>query len=452
MKSGKAPVREKGQALILIVLAVAGLLGLTALAVDGSHVFAQRRQAQNAADTASFAAAIEKIHGDAPGNSWAEALARAASNDFADDTNDYTENAGQTVDVIVLNPPDSTAPAAYVGDSQYVQVKINANIGTFFARVVGVSTLPIHVQAVAKAKPATTAAIGGDNGIVALGDVCNAVRTHGGGHTTLTGGGVFSNSSANGSVGDCWSFNAKGTGDQITIPSAQVVGCAHGIDSRDITDGKIIFTGGGSESPCAAPIPYPPPPPDLGIDCASMAPGTRTGHTLSPGRWATGHQWPPAGVTDLDSGVYCVYDPFIIGSSDNLTGTNVTFIIMSSASVPVRWNAGATVNFTPSNAGTISGLLMYRPLNVPSTGLCTDGSNPACQTLEFNGGASSNWSGTIFAPDAECDVNGTSDSFSPHAQAICYVVDIGGSSTWSMTYDGSTNWDFPYPPETELNR
>jgi hypothetical protein len=70
----------------------------------------------------------------------------------------------------------------------------------------------------------------------------------------------------------------------------------------------------------------------------------------------------------------------------------------------------------------------------------------------INGGASTQFSGTIYAPDSLCDINGTSSSFSPNTQAICYAVDIGGDSTWSLTYNGSNNWDFPYPAETELNR
>ncbi len=36
---------EKGQALILIVLAIVGLIGLTALAIDGGNAFMNRRHA-----------------------------------------------------------------------------------------------------------------------------------------------------------------------------------------------------------------------------------------------------------------------------------------------------------------------------------------------------------------------------------------------------------------------
>jgi len=39
---------EKGQALIIIAIAAVALFGFTALSVDGSRVFSEKRQAQNA--------------------------------------------------------------------------------------------------------------------------------------------------------------------------------------------------------------------------------------------------------------------------------------------------------------------------------------------------------------------------------------------------------------------
>src|SRR5215813_3338735 len=51
---------ERGQALILIALAAIGLFAITGLAIDGGARFSDRRHAQNAADTAALAAALEK--------------------------------------------------------------------------------------------------------------------------------------------------------------------------------------------------------------------------------------------------------------------------------------------------------------------------------------------------------------------------------------------------------
>src|SRR3990172_587965 len=48
---------ERGQALILFVLALAVLLGFVALAIDVGLAFQERRNAQNGADAAALAAA-----------------------------------------------------------------------------------------------------------------------------------------------------------------------------------------------------------------------------------------------------------------------------------------------------------------------------------------------------------------------------------------------------------
>src|SRR3990172_1744116 len=57
-KEGKmTPINrsENGQILVLLVLAIIGLLGMTALALDGSMVYADRRFTQSVADSSSLA-------------------------------------------------------------------------------------------------------------------------------------------------------------------------------------------------------------------------------------------------------------------------------------------------------------------------------------------------------------------------------------------------------------
>ena len=44
---------EKGQAFVLIIVAIVAIFGFAALAVDGGNVYAERRRAQNAADASA---------------------------------------------------------------------------------------------------------------------------------------------------------------------------------------------------------------------------------------------------------------------------------------------------------------------------------------------------------------------------------------------------------------
>src|SRR5512135_2047716 len=54
---------EKGQAIVLFVLGIVALLGFTALAIDGSTLYTEHRNAQNAADAAALAGALQKTNG-----------------------------------------------------------------------------------------------------------------------------------------------------------------------------------------------------------------------------------------------------------------------------------------------------------------------------------------------------------------------------------------------------
>ena len=51
--------QEKGQAVVIVALALVGLIGFLALVIDGGAAFAARRQMQNAADSAAIAGARE---------------------------------------------------------------------------------------------------------------------------------------------------------------------------------------------------------------------------------------------------------------------------------------------------------------------------------------------------------------------------------------------------------
>ena len=54
-------ITDRGQVLIIFVFAVIGLIGMTGLAIDGGMIFSDRRQAQNAADTAALAGSVRKL-------------------------------------------------------------------------------------------------------------------------------------------------------------------------------------------------------------------------------------------------------------------------------------------------------------------------------------------------------------------------------------------------------
>ena len=179
---------EQGQALILIVFAIIGLLGITALTIDGGNAYSDRRHAQNAADTAVLAAARAIIRGE----SWKPAaLSIASANGYVDsDDTIASSSTSANVEVYQCDELDAAVDCGvYDGDPEHIQVKITSLVNTYFAPVVGIQNLTNVVQAVAKVIPGDYSEMFDGNAVVGLApDDCAAVAYQGTADTTITGG------------------------------------------------------------------------------------------------------------------------------------------------------------------------------------------------------------------------------------------------------------------------
>ena len=181
MKNRQLP-SERGQAMILIVLAIVGLVGITALAVDGGMYYADRRRAQNAADSAVLAASLARLRGQ---NYQSVALARAQQNGYEDDG---------VKSSIEVNAPPVSGP--YEGNSEYIQIVITSHYNTTFGSVVGIHELTNNVEAVARAKPPEYGPLMQGYAVVSLAPAsdCAAQRSfwaHGESTLVISGGGIF---------------------------------------------------------------------------------------------------------------------------------------------------------------------------------------------------------------------------------------------------------------------
>ena len=405
MKSGFSS--ERGQVLVIVVIAMLGLFGITALAIDGSRAYSDRRHAQNAADTAALAAALAYVR--TPDEDWSSVgYSRAASNGYDDN---------ETTNFVDVYHPPIEGP--YIGDDSYVQVIITSHLDTLFGRVVGIEQVTNTVQAVTRVDPSTFTDLYDGNAIVGLAPhECKAVKYQGNAGTVLVGGGIFVNS-------DCHDeafFNQSGSA-ELTAPSITAVGGVR--DSGDLNVPTII------ENAQAQARPYPPreyilPNPECGENA------TKDGETLTPGNWSG--TFPPAGVKYLDSGVYCINSgDFRLNASDYLEGHGV-FIWVESGEV--RWNGGANVKLYAPDTGPYAGFLLYLPIT-----------NSSGVTL--NGNSDSELEGTILAPASAIDVQGTGDA-GITGQIIGYTVDLGGNSGVTVNYNNSKTWKALTAPSIEL--
>lgn len=120
--------RQRGQVLVLFMLAIVAIIAMVGLVIDGGAAYAQRRGQQNAADLAALAGADALINGQ---NATSAALLVTKSNGY--------ENAKNNIAVTV------SFPAA-----NKVEVDIAAPHRNYFAGVVGQPTWQVSVTATAE--------------------------------------------------------------------------------------------------------------------------------------------------------------------------------------------------------------------------------------------------------------------------------------------------------------
>ena len=413
---------EQGQAIVLIALGIVGLIGMTALAIDGGNAYSDRRHAQNAADTAVIASALSKTRG----NPWLNPGFTMASNNGYDN--------GDPNQSVILHTCDFApgCPAPYDGSNsdfppdEFVHIVITSNVDTFFAPVIGVEQVTNTVEAIARAKPSTEMFFG--NAMVSLAQTNHpqpVSQFNGASGGSVTGGGIFANSSS-----DC-AFDVDGGAGSISIPEGiTVVGTACDIENIGLDYSSVTQ---GTQLP-APDYSWLDPICDGSTSYDSSTHLTNGGDTITPPAnspilFSTSHSFPPAGVEHLDPGVYCLRDPFKV-LNGSLEGSNVTFVMLSDS---ITWNGGA-IDLTAPTSGDTAGLLIYQPLTNTST-------------MSISGNAILDLIGTILAPGALIDLAGGTHTHID-GQIIGDSIKFTGSSGTSINYDDSQNINDP--PQIEI--
>ena len=412
---------ERGQALVIIALAMIGLIGMAGLAIDGSMVLADRRHAQNAADTAVLAGALAKVkpQTDAHGNviPWQNvARDRAGSNGYSGDL------VRSEVEVYSCDEAGADCAAPYTGKSEYMKVVILSHVNTTFSRVVGIPQLHNRVEAVSVARAGYTGQLYNGAPVVGLApDKCKTIWFSGHSELEIWGGGVHSNSSL-----DCGVTIAGSSDNTLHDGSIDMVA------NNYIVNGKPDMSIAGGIHGGATQYPYPPPANMLPNPTCSGAAST-SGNTMNPGTWSG--TFPPSGVTSLNPGTYCVNGDFRLNAHDVLTGNGVTIFMQSGG---INWNGSAEINlFAPGTGEPLAGLLVYAPMS---------NSSP----MSFNGNGNSLLTGTIFTPAADITYNGTSNVQKSNVQIIGYTVELTGDNGTLIQYQDPDNWDATYSSQVGI--
>ena len=405
----------RGQVLIIVTLALVAIIGVAGLAIDGGNAFLDRRNAQNAADSAALAGAIIRVN--TPGGDWVGTiLSSAAENGY--------DNNGATNTVEVFSPPRE---GPYSNNIEYVEVVITSRVRTYFARIVGRNENVNIVTAVVRTKPAVVKPLLGGNAIVSLAptSVCGknmAFRVYEEATIEVSGGGVFINSNNK----NCALTQEAGGSIYMRYKDPiLIVGGVSIHNPRRIS--PVVKVG-------ASPISYPPPFFMPEIDCKQSAQINEDLTSMSPGSWSG--KFPPVGVTRLQAGIYCLESGFTANKNTELSGNDVV-IVMDDGDFVI--NGEADIRLSAPSQGKYQGLLIFVPMENKSR-------------VVLNGGVSSEFTGTILAPSSNILVKGNESRGGFHSQIIGYHIALSGDSNVVVVYDPKENYKALTVPELQLTR
>jgi len=479
MKTNRA---QKGQALILIVFAVIGLIALTGLAVDGSVTYSNRQSAQNAADTAALTGALDLANSKSS-NAVSDAQGAASTSGFT---------TGTAATVTVNTPPvasaacNGTLPTFSEATSQYVQVVIKTNVNTSFSSIVGVKQTHNCVNAIALGKSGSSGSMFNGAAIVATdpnSDTC--MNFNGGSQVTTTGGGIFDNCKG----GSAFQFNS---GAVLHMPtSGQIVG-------GTIINGGTI-TPGVTTNAVAVQMPAPAWSLIPAIPNAPTCSGTNHGDMSTSGTYPPGIYGNVNANVTLTHGVYCIsgvnsgnisqaagdtgavqivsngsyqsngtltfsdleiytsgnFQPnsggkldanifrfynsgsgaFTINSGNEFV-SNDCYIYLKSGALTL--NSGGTVNVKAPTTGPYANLLVYMPWDTNTN------------TVILDSGSGFNMTGTVLAPHANITLNSAAGATALNSQIIGYTYIFNSGSTFSVNYNAGQNYGTPMSAYVEL--
>jgi len=489
-------ITEKGQALILVAFGIVGLIALTALTIDGARVYEDRRHAQNAADTAALAAALDKIQNPTAETYKNIGYDRALSNGYAQSTAKSQVVINLCSEVSGANA--CTLPTGANAD-EYIRVRITSIVDTTFAKVIGRDQLTNEVEAITRVQGTTSSgSFFNGAGMVAVKNTNEnqCLLINGNANITYHNTGVFVNCTGS----EALFING---GAQVGLEAnANVAGCAKNQGGNVTGVGTIqcnqpqqtVNASTFAKVPRAPSTPTCPtnaPSPVTVGDVKTFQPGNypasqtvnsnQTGVLQGPGTFCfTG------GLNINGSGTLQGIDDvkIVLGANDlNLNNTTTfsdveIFVTSGKLSIKGDFTASERLRFYATGSGGMdvqsgttqspnaylyseNGLIQW---NAQSTLLLT--APPQDDPFKIggllihmpwengndfilNGGTNSILTGTILVPKSEVTYNGNS-GFELHGQVIGYTFKVNGGGHTDIYFEASENYNPGGDPTIEF--
>jgi len=393
---------ERGQALILIAVALGGLLLGIGLALDTGQLFVSRRAAQTAADAGAWAGAAVLYAG------GSAAQARTAATDDAT-RNGYTD--GGFVSVTAASPP---ATGTYAGDPGYIEVTITEQVLTRFLFGASAGRTAVTVHAVAGlARSGTGQAV-----IVTRANGAGTFTLSGSTRFTVTGGGTNTNTNSGSAI-------QIGGGGQLTATFHRVTG---GVSASDAARMSPAPTTGVAAA--ADPFASLAGPSTSGIPSYPGQTITNATVTLSPGVYTGLVTVGNNGIARLNAGNYIFRAGLTTTSSGSLVlaGSNGVLLYNANANYPAAGGAcgslslagTGTLTLSASRTGSYAGMLVFQDRS------CTNGAALTVRTGTSLGG-------TLYAPAATLTIS-VASSVTIASQIVADQLSLTGNNTLTMSF------------------
>ena len=386
---------DAGAAAVTAALMMVPIIAVMGLSVDAGANYMLRRQAQNAADSAAFTAAVAR---------------RAGIADFVAQAKAVTDRYGLTdangATVVVNTPP---ASGAYSGDGSAIEVIVQRPGALYFSSLLLAQPGTIKARAVARASPA------GGCVYVLNPSAGNALLMNGNATIQVTGCSVFDNSSSSTAL-------LMNGGSVLSAATVKV----HGGDLMNgaTVNGALQLHAGVTPDPNAAlTLASIGVPTGGGCDQTSLVMAPKTFTAATPHVFCGGLTVQLPGTAIFQPGLYVFNGPVIVNSATSVTGSGVTFAFTSNGGITV--NGGATLNLSAPATGPSAGILMIK-----------DPSAPAGQMSIFNGNDQLALNGALYFPRQAMTLNSPVNMHGCISLFVDTLIVNGGSSLVSDCSNG----------------
>jgi Flp pilus assembly protein TadG len=436
---------ENGNVLALTALSLTALMAMIALAIDVGMLYRTKRLVQRAADSGALLAAAQ-IQTDTTGQTGANT--GATQNGLT-----LGSGSGQSTVTATVQTPSST--------TGYIQVKVTQHTPTIFMPVLGSKFKTIDVSAIAAASYK-----------LSINDECMLGLSQTGTQVPNASG-----VEVDGSTSMIWNtkvmsdISVQGSS-KISAPNCGVQACGPASASSGSTAAAIYAWGSGNivaKSNTA---------PSYGTDnsgskitttpilkgcagdpLASAMPAKPTASTCSDPSWMVNHNAGGAAETispgtycnfntsnvsklTMNPGLYIITNTFSTNSGTTINGTGVTLYLangvisnasnytyVAGGSTPYGVGNGTTMNISAPTSGSYAGIAIW------------DGNNSAStpDTFTFGGGASSSFTGAIYAPNTNLMLGNGSGTSTLSSNIIGNTITVVGGSTITNNYSPSSS-------------